>query len=882
VPLILGLLSKQSAIEKTSGSRVEAGDAAGRAPVRDELGCAVSSNSLALGRIIEYVGVNLPFFVTFCFCLVWSLYLGLPFHFLVSRSPSFGEDACRLSIRPAAFFSVIRRYSKPPPEERQGPTPASTESQRPSSLELSGGCSSDWLPRPRATAAMLNAVKRSRSQRMGGAGMVGQGQGLRAARNSNGDEEDASHAPLNQGPGPVTATALRPPNASRQPRLDRSDRLDRHGPQNAAVPPVIFPGGRNPYLERPLPPPPPPKTPKSDGPVVPATSAAPSAAPIMPVRPSTSSGPGIGSGRTAVTRPNFEKRLSKDDMSLTGQMGMSVGRTKGTQPYRFGGYRSVGLPTPEPSPNPSRMPSPPPFSSIPSRMPTPSSLSSGEIQIGMALGSPTTYTPSPLAGWQSQELMPPRDMYSPLPPQRTPEPPAQRQKTQKRKFFGSLFGRGKPAEPVKVPEFLDTNYTTFATVSNSSLHQSGEVTPLRSHTVTGKKAPKFMPIMRSRTEPEMEDAIQEAKKTSPQVKVTGPQPAFAEAAVPTLTSSLGGPGLLDIEIPDIRLERYSVMFSGLLNPQGGSTTSSLLTRRQATLEKLKTINDKIANEEFGNESGLVRRATSPHLSKSPSFSLFPPPRGRPNGTSPRTRSNTSPALLSPSRASFDGERQPMHEVRTRKEAKRVTIISPRTMDERSRAANVEKLREQQIQMQKVHEAPPAFEPEEGTFFLDSPASVSDVEEIIPAATLPLKPRIEEPQWEIISPPSTSALSETGSTTTKRTMSSTSSSASSVKTNITRPSIDIDEEDDDAALKAAVEISIARQISISRQQRNLLRTTNSAAPAAAPATRSASVKLNPMSKGLAGRVIETKQSMPKLVDMHLGQNRKSERVVLEAM
>jgi len=207
---------------------------------------------------------------------------------------------------------------------------------------------------------------------------------------------------------------------------------------------------------------------------------------------------------------------------------------------------------------------------------------------------------------------------------------------------------------------------------------------------------------------------------------------------------------------------------------------------------------------------------------------------------------------------------------------------------------VEKLREQQIQMQKTQRPPSPFRPEESTFFLDSPdspgsiSSVSDVEEILsPADVLPLKPRIEEPRWEIVSPPSTSALSEASSTMTKRSMSSIST-ASSTKTHVTHPSVDMHDvdDDDDAALKAAVEISIARQISISRQQRNLLPTTNTAIPLpkmAAGTARSASVKVNPMANGVSpGRVIETKQSMPRLVDMHFGRNRKSERVVLEAM
>ena len=597
------------------------------------------------------------------------------------------------------------------------------------------------------------------------------------------------------------------------------------------------------------------------------------------------------------TRPNFENRLSKDDMSLTGQMGMSMGRTKGLHPYRFG-VRGGGLPTPEASPV--RMPSPS-LSSIASRMPTPESLASGEIQIGMAIGSPTTHAPSPLSSWYPPALTPPRDTYSPQLPQRTPDLPIQRQKTQRRKFFASLFGSKRQPEPAKTPEPNDVSSAMSAAVSNSSSAWSGETTPSRSNTVANRKTPKFKPlVVRSRTEPQMEDAIQDASRPPPEIQVTNSGVSHAATATPDVIS-LGGAGLLDIEIPDVRLERYSIMFSGVLNPQGAaSTASSLLARRQATLEKLKTINDKVVSEEMEKERGLVRRATSPQPTKSPGFSLFPSAPGRQQGQpSPRWRSNTSPALLpSPSRTSFEPDYPPplLPEVQPRKEGKRVTIVSPRTMDERNRVAQVEKLREQQAETQKTQHAQKPqhfFGPEESALCLDSPQSISDVDEIVaPVSAVTLKPRIQEPQWEIITPPppSASASSEADSTTTKGAASSSPtapSTASSVQTHITRPSLEVEE--DDAALKAAVEISIARQISISRQQRNLLRTTTTMGPASRAAGRtvrsaSAGARMGPAgpaSQGVIGRVVDTKQSVPTLVDIQLTQQRKSQSVVLEA-
>jgi hypothetical protein len=50
-------------------------------------------------------------------------------------------------------------------------------------------------------------------------------------------------------------------------------------------------------------------------------------------------------------------------------------------------------------------------------------------------------------------------------------------------------------------------------------------------------------------------------------------------------------GLLDIAIPDIQMERYSVMFSGVLGP---SNRSSLLERRQPNAEKVKPLNQLTA------------------------------------------------------------------------------------------------------------------------------------------------------------------------------------------------------------------------------------------------------------------------------------------------
>ncbi|KAK4463759.1 hypothetical protein QBC42DRAFT_323095 [Cladorrhinum samala] len=662
--------------------------------------------------------------------------------------------------------------------------------------------------------------------------------------------------------------------------------------QNAPIPPVTFPGGRNPYLDRPLPIPPPPKA-------------------VMPARPSTSSGPSTRSPFVAAAAAEG-KRMSKDDMALNGRIEMNREK-KGLQPYIIG-IKGPGPLTPEPSPGRSlRTPSPAPIRSIPPRMPTPESLYSGEIPIGMALGSPShaSFIASPLVSsplnsgsWQPAQIQKPvviEDAYTPppvLPIQQpqfrlpTPEPVVQRTKTQKRRLFASLFGGKKHAEQPKAMEKAEAN---LSTVSITVTGPSGEAaTPARSNTVGGKNAVKHKPIIiRSNT---ISSPSRPNFRMDERLDTYEPVPSIPSSAM-ARPSSPSGLRLLDIEIPDVRLERYSIMFSGVLtsNGAGSRPKSSLLERRQATLEKLKTINDE---QETDRVRPPQRRATSPQPTKSPGFTLFPHTGAAASTTSLQilpnrklARSNTSPAHLpSPSRASFDSRQ--LSEKQVQRAKKTVTIVSPRAMEDRNRAAHVEKLREQQQQQQQLqsHLQPHfkstntsttsfhRFVPDESSLILDSPNSFStfstdsDPEDDEPDVTVPISiphpraarvPVSEEPQWQMISPPSSDS-----SASTKRTVTS-SESTSSLST---RPSLDSvvisvpQVEEDDAALKAAVEISIARQISISRQQRKMLLggSTMSSGIRGQSGPAAAMVGSNVTVGIVKGRVVETKLAVPTLV------------------
>ncbi|KAB5576539.1 hypothetical protein GE09DRAFT_1096163 [Coniochaeta sp. 2T2.1] len=677
--------------------------------------------------------------------------------------------------------------------------------------------------------------------------------------------------------------------------------------QNAVQSPDHFSDGRKLYLERPLPPPPQPNNASR------VTFA-------MPARPSTASGgPNakasalLGFGTIATVTANSDKRMSKDDMYLSGYTGQ---RKKGLQPYRVGMRTTGGLPTPESSPemNYATLSSP---LTLPPRVHTPDTLSSGEIQIGMAIGSPS-HPPDALpwesqTGFQSRQPLTPPDLYQ------TTAAPVHRQKTQRRKLFGGLFGSRKKEEPSRAS--LETTESSSATTTSMASQPFGESTPTRSYTVADRKAPKYQPIVvRSNTLPVVESPASEPRRrwNKPQgsqlaveQKPDHEQTNYLSPNPTPSTYTLGSSPLLDIEIPSIKMERYSIMFSNVLNQQ--ATSSSLLARRQATLDRLKTINDKILHEEEEKEKLRTRRATTPPPAKSPGFSLFPPtPNHHHHGNSPLTprrlaRSNTSPALLpSPSRASFD------HPPHTRKERKTVTIVSPRSMEQRqphppanpipnSLPANPRPV-PQQPQPERIISTAEAesfhFGPDESGLILDSPGSISSPTMGYAYASVvdaqPLRPTIPEPEWQIINPDPTPAQprqqpssSASSIATTRR---SPSSSASSTHTHVTRPSVDtVDVDESDSALKAAVEISIARQISISRQQRTLLRplkTEVGQLPPPSGRVRAGTVGgQSPIRKVVVsrkeGRVVETKVGTPTEV-RDVASLRKSERVVLDGL
>ncbi|KLU82742.1 hypothetical protein MAPG_01811 [Magnaporthiopsis poae ATCC 64411] len=684
--------------------------------------------------------------------------------------------------------------------------------------------------------------------------------------------------------------------------------------ENANTPAASFPDGRCAYLTRPLP-------------ILPPRANVPT----MASRPSTSGG--------LKAPPTFDsindRRISRDDMFLKApettvenkrisRDDLFVGTRKQpgwTRPSlsvmpRVGPAQTLEISPSRPSPAITIGPVP-----QLERRGTFDSQMSGDIPIGMAIGSPT-HIPSGL----SNSWIPPQASPAPSPaawPEPPPQPPAEpatlkRSKTGRRRLF-SLFSRKSTPDEVKAvqapePPAVDFSRSMYVATAESTSSLSRSNT-----TANGKSSPwKFgggSPAA-VQTSPELfQQQSVGAQSSVParsnpfepdwrrrqkEMGVSGPLNLSAPPAAP---STRAGKGLLlDVEIPSIKMERYSVMFGSLLDAK---RDSALLNRRQAAVEKLNAISDRVlaeqgvAKEAAPNGFGLARRTTSPQtimespiFPSSPAFAMFPtPPQSRPErfaGPAPssptaRMRSNTSPANLpSPMQSTFGSD-----------------AALPRSQ------ATAAPTRAFPMTQKVMY-----FGPGQSSLFLDSPTSPEDNADLSPRPTTqpqgqpPLKPSVPEPQWQMVTPPVSAAPSSTSSSSVggrKR----SPSAASSVRTNITKPSLEIEEPD--SALKAAVEISIARQISVSRQQRNLLLPLHTApnstrqgtgTGAGAALVRSASpndggvvaasTSTSPVKLGKNERLVESVASTPTLVelppytsDSQLHNYRKSSRVVLEA-
>ncbi|KAI0533399.1 hypothetical protein GGR58DRAFT_117218 [Xylaria digitata] len=667
-----------------------------------------------------------------------------------------------------------------------------------------------------------------------------------------------------------------------------SDKTLRTPSYNDFVTPVNASKNAHQYASRPLPATPPSRAKMAD-------------------RPSTSGGP--GSRKVAKNDFKFDKRVSRDDFYLGSR---AYGGTQSGPLTPFRGQ----LPTPDSSPK-----------TTPIRQFTSGTTNWGttdparEIRdggIGMALGSPT-HAPNFSDTWNMQN--PPRTRKDSHPIVTPPasrgrsksrsssvdtfDMPVSRKPSGKWKLF-NIFARKQsdqsvPAVSISDPNGLyGTNRPEEKAVVTGRAQLSDSRNPARSNTTSSRKAPKHKPIVvRSQTMPLNVQVDKYDRKPRSGEKQRDAK--FGRIPIGLDASPESGPvvkPLLNVEIPDVRLERYSVMFDGVLK-----SNPSLLSRRQATIPKLKSIDDVVEREE-DKPHRVTRRATSPQpVTRSSGFALFPTSKQIqnhvPQRLSPRLRSNTSPALLpSPSKATF-GHIAPSYERSAAGDvssSKHPGSISHHHDEKFGIAVTVQP---DTTEAAPTSSPPHQFNNNESNLILDSPSEIgSESDELITSqawkpAAYQLPP---EPKWQMISP-----SQKTPSTASSYASSYRKRSPSLASSHVTRPSEDstdasyLNSTRNGGAKMTPVEISIARQISMSREQHKLLQPLRTGPPPPVSSSRRPSraspARTSPVTGvavGENGRIAETKTSTPTLVhppdmlDPHLtlAQHRRSERIVLE--
>ncbi|KAH7035583.1 uncharacterized protein B0I36DRAFT_382261 [Microdochium trichocladiopsis] len=615
-----------------------------------------------------------------------------------------------------------------------------------------------------------------------------------------------------------------------------------------------------------------------------------------------------------VDKKRLDKRISRDDSWIvTGKAGA---RTRQYIPPR-------GLPTPEASPTSNYV--------EPLIVPTPWAPTPREEQIGMALGSPSLVPP-----WNTSASRNPAGTGSPAivspftgavdgP---SPGGPTPRKGSGKWKIFG-MFGR-KAADTSAQGTSPVPSQSDFGTPrTRTDLYEPSTPGDIRSKP----------PISRSQTMPSPREFGKETKRRPSMSRMRKPKTNDLAPPMPSpygnsnnnssssvITPAVGQSGFLDVNIPSIEMERYSIMFEKVLNPQ----RVSLLSRRQGALEQLKTAGEVKNNFKKQTISQPIRRATSPSTTshaRSPSFTLFPqsttPRRTGPTGSqmlSPemaRARSNTSPAHLpSPTKTTFD---QPPSELKGAgtEGAPTLTYNHLRDTPQNGKLTIASLAR-----ARGDHRHPPRT-----SYFVGEPSPImeSPMEMETPTGQAGSKSggQVPKPSAYELSRQMAAAQAQTTPTAAIKahaasasTASLTSASASSAGGHAANSSIssaqtyrtlnsqislytdtDVDETDPmvigGGREMTPAEVSIARQISLSRQQRKKFQPTLTVASTQNKVGRTSSKPRIQTDQIESARMVTPKTATPTLVvpedplhspyatPLGVARSRKSERIIIDA-
>ncbi|GKZ33947.1 hypothetical protein AbraIFM66950_004038 [Aspergillus brasiliensis] len=424
--------------------------------------------------------------------------------------------------------------------------------------------------------------------------------------------------------------------------------------------------------------------------------------------------------------------------------------------------------------------------------------------IGVALGSPRMIDPqAPMA--QMQEAVPAK----PAEPQTRPS--LQRKPSKWKKIGGLFKAKAAMTAPPNQP-FYQVRLENEWPMQDStySFDQQPKVqSPEHENPASPTSGAEAWPSIT----PEIHTSTQEPKQ--PHADATSGSPQAKE-------QSLGSGPLLQVDIPDIQLERYSVMFGGVLKKNRPSS----MNRRSKTLE------DTIppAGEDIPHSPDMEPRRTSPTRSKSPSpsFSLFP-------------STKTSKASKVLGSQNIPRGPSPLHRSQT-------SLGDQETMSEKNSVVLM------------IHSSQPSHKPQNSvSSFLSSTTIGSEDERLLLQKLGPVRSYFDarEPEWEIInkkptakepvreSPPPLRIDTQMDSPRTASCGSSTLSASSDTPVNAPRqrneipspasrqtsptsprrkPSGDANNDSNTSESEnpvPTVEISIARSVSVSKGKRQVL-------------------------------------------------------------
>ncbi|GAB7364565.1 hypothetical protein MBLNU230_g5372t1 [Neophaeotheca triangularis] len=342
-----------------------------------------------------------------------------------------------------------------------------------------------------------------------------------------------------------------------------------------------------------------------------------------------------------------------------------------------------------PSPSPHTTPRPKQSSNFPA--PSPLLASEPSPGIGVALGSPTQATAwsTPVVPSEaSAKIAKPQQPDTP----KFPEPQEQKPRHRKQKSgwsrLGGLFQRkgskavvedspgktGSQAErPPTAVERMRTEQSTYTSTAPLAPVLAGSSTGQLQHTLIDS-AHRGLSRFEARAEADRAHFMGSTESLTPRKLSTGNDLSRTRPSQDTLNifGALGekpAKPQLNLELPDIQMERYSVMFEKLLQPK-----ETLQERRQSKLMRLDikaidSVHESWSSRHTPNDnlavSPLKRRATSPRISRDAASGLSIQVTGPDTSTTststrpPLQRPRTAPASSpSPAQANFSRPRIP--------------------------------------------------------------------------------------------------------------------------------------------------------------------------------------------------------------------------------